>query len=232
MLGRTKSTLLLSSVNNSEFNIMKQPKNWLKTNFVVTCGLALAASASANVTITTFDNFTSDALYPSWALPASTVISGPTSYDITATGYGSNYKYIGGTPNGVGNTHLELTVTLSGPPTADGHLGPIVALIDGDGTHANYAWYGQQLGSHVLTMAVDAPTWFNAVGGTPGLDLANLQHMHMQLDPGGFGNSGAYTVSWQNLDLITVPEPSALALVGLGAAGLGFARRRANARIA
>jgi hypothetical protein len=62
------------------------------------------------------------------------------------------------------------------------------------------------------------------------LNLADLQHMHMQLDPGGFGSSGAYTVSWQNLDLIAVPEPSSLVLVGIGTAGLIFGRRRINSR--
>lgn len=192
-------------------------------------GMIAAGGASAATTITTFDNFTSDALYPSWALPSSTVVSGPTSYSITATGYGSNYKYIGDPAiAGAGNTHIELTVALSGPQAADGHLGPIVGIIDGDGTHYNYAWYGQLLGSHVLTMAVESPTWIAAAGGAPGLDLNTLTHMHMQLDPGGFGTQGQYTVEWQNLQLI-VPEPSSLLLAGCcGGLALGARRRLSN----
>jgi len=189
-------------------------------------GMISADVASAATTISTFDNFTSDALYPSWALPSSTVVSGPTSYSITATGYGSNYKYIGDPAIvGAGNTDIELTVTLSGPAGADGHLGPIVGIIDGDGTHYNYAWYGQTLGSHVLTMPVESPTWVAAAGGTPGLDLNTLTHMHMQLDPGGFGSQGAYTVEWQNLQLI-VPEPSSLLLAACcSALAIGMQRR-------
>lgn len=192
-------------------------------------GMISAGGASAGTTITTFDNFTSDALYPSWALPSATVVSGPTSYSITATGYGSNYKYIGDPPiAGAGNTYIELTVGLSGPAAADGHLGPIVGIIDGDGTHYNFAWYGQTLGSHVLKMPVQTPTWVAAAGTTPGLDLNTLTHMHMQLDPGGFGTSGQYTVEWQNLQL-TVPEPGSL-LLALCGGGLALAVRRQSSR--
>jgi hypothetical protein len=188
------------------------------------CGGISAACADA--LITDFNNFTSDALYPSWALPSATVVSGPNSYSITALGYGSNYKYIGfPVINGAGNTHMELTVTLSGPPEAAGHLGPIIGIIDGDGTHNNYAWYGQQLGSHVLTTNLGTPTFVTAPGGTPGLDLTTLTHMHMQLDPGGFGSSGFYTVEWQNLRLI-VPEPAALGLAAGGFGLLAIVRQR------
>ncbi|RIK77617.1 MAG: hypothetical protein DCC67_12405, partial [Planctomycetota bacterium] len=116
---------------------------------VVAAALGVGGTAGAETLITDFNNFTSDALYPSWALPSSTVVSGPSSYSITATGYGSNYKYIGfPVINGAGNLYLEIAVGLGGPPEADGHLGPIVGLIDGDGTHHNYAWYGQNLGNH------------------------------------------------------------------------------------
>jgi hypothetical protein len=187
--------------------------------------LAIASPALANTTITTFDNFTSDALYASWG--SGTIVSGPTSYSVTATGYGSNYKYIGGFGiNGLGNTTIELSLTLSGPLAADGQLGPIVELIDGDGTDVTFAWYGQNLGSLVLTKAIDSPSWTGAAGSVPGLDLSTLTHMHMQLDPGGFGTQGAYTVEWQNLSLTGVPEPSAFAMLALGAGGFFLARRR------
>ena len=205
--------------------MINTPKRFVQSLALVG-GLALAGSAVAQVTITDFDNFTSDALYPSW--DTATIVSGPTSYSITAIGYGSNYKYIGWPViTGAGYTELELTVSLSGPAAADGHLGPIVGLIDGDGTHNNYAWYGQPLGSHVLTMDVATPSWVAAAGSTPGLDLNTLTHMHMQLDPGGFGSQGTYTVEWENLSLINlIPEPSSFALFGIGTAALAFLRRR------
>lgn len=169
------------------------------------CVLCVAgAAAQAQTLITDFSFFTSNALYASWGAPEAVIESGDADYTITATGYGSNYAYIGvfGVI-GAGNTHLELEVGLSGPPAADGQLGPIVTLLDADGTRFNYAWYGQTLGDHVLRSNVNAPTWVDAVGTTPGLDLDQLQHMHMQVDPAMFGESGAYTITWKNLALVT-----------------------------
>jgi hypothetical protein len=185
----------------------------------------MVGSARADVPITTFDNFVSDALYPSWALPSSTVVSGPSSYSITATGYGSNYKYIEDpSRDGTGYTKLELTVTLSGPPAADGNLGPIITLLDIDGTRNNYAFFGQTLGSHVLVADLANPTWTDTPLN-PGLNPNELQHMHMQLDPGGFGTQGAYTVVWENLSLTGfVPEPSSIVLL-LGSVGFLIRRR-------
>jgi hypothetical protein len=81
-------------------------------------------------------------------------------------------------------------------------------------------------------MPVGSPTWVQAPGTTPGFDLDSLTHMHMQLDPGGFGSSGFYTVTWENLRLITVPEPTSLALLGMGALGVFIARKRNPSRTA
>ena len=166
--------------------------------------ISIASICSADVTITAFDEFNSTALYGSWL--SATIESNPTNYVITATGYGSNYKYIGSPRiNGTGASFIQLDVTLSGPPAADGKLGPIIDLIDGDGTRYSYRWYGQNLGHRVLKMAVKSPSQVVEVGSTPGLDLSNIQHLHMQLDPGGFGNSGAYTIAWNDLSFTGFP---------------------------
>ena len=188
--------------------MMRNPKTCLA--LALLCCLAMGPAAHATALITDFNNFASDALYAAWS--TGTIVSGPDSYDITASGYGSNYKYIGWPViTGAGNTAIELTVTLEGPSEADGLLGPIVQLIDGDGTSQTYAWYGQTLGSHVLTMPI----------GNPALDLNTLTHMHMQLDPSSFG--GSYTVKWENLSL--VPEPASALLMAAGLLVLGIRRR-------
>ena len=155
--------------------------------------------------ITNFDEgFFEDAVYGSWALPSATIEYGATSYNVTATGYGSNWAYIGGLAiQGAGSTHIKLDVTLEGPPAAEAHLGPIITLVDSDGTRNTYAWYGQLLGNNILTMPITSPTGIEVAGTTPGLNLNAIDHMHMQLDPGGYGSQGAYTVRWNNLSLIT-----------------------------
>lgn len=170
---------------------------------------ACGATAQAQVLITNFntnpplETFFQDDLYASWAADTATIISGPTSYDVTATGYGSNYKFIGEPAIiGAGNTHIELDVTLSGPAEAAGKLGPIITLVDGDGTRHSYAWYGQQLGDHLLTRKLTLPTGIGNLGTIAGLDLDTLTHMHMELDPSSF-TSAAYTVQWKNLALVT-----------------------------
>ena len=192
--------------------IKKTPKDMKKhlkrsaAAFAAAGSLAIVNSAVADAYITTFDDFNSDAMYASWS--GATVESTATNYIITATGYGSNYKWIGWPLiDGTGCTKVELDVTLSGPAAADGQLGPIVDLIDGDGTRYSYRWYGRPLGHQILTMPVESPTAVVGAGSKPGLNLADLQHMHMQLDPGGLGTSGAYTIAWNSLRLTGRPVP-------------------------
>lgn len=169
------------------------------------CALvALNGPAKADVVITSFQDFFENALYASWASPEALIDYGTESYSVTATGYGSNWTYIGGLGvQGAGNTHLKLDVTLEGPPAADGHLGPLITLVDADGSNYNFAWYGQLLGNHILTIPVNAPTWIGGPGTVPGLDLDHIDHLHLQLDPGGFGTAGQYTVRWNELSLFT-----------------------------
>jgi hypothetical protein len=190
----------------------------IKSAVALAIVLTMIRPAAAQ-TISTFDNFNLDGLF-AWS--DATVVSGPTSYQISDTGYGSGFEDINPNINASGATHIELTVSLSGVG-AGGLLGPIVTLVDGDGTTVNYAWYGQQLGSHVLTADLSSGTGIGS-GTVPGLDLSTLDFFHLQLDPSSF--AGQYTVSFENLSLTVIPEPSSLALIGLGAAVLVSLRRR------
>jgi hypothetical protein len=180
---------------------MKRQSRRLTKTIALAGGLAMAGSAVADTTITTFDDFTSDALYASWV--SATIVSGPTAYTVTATNYGSNWKY--NPLSAAGETTIELSVTLDSSSTNAGSLGPIVTLVDADGTSFNYAWFGQLNGSHVLTMPVTSPTWIGAPGTAAGLDLATLTHLHMQVDPSDYHDG--YTIAWENLRLTGAPPP-------------------------
>jgi hypothetical protein len=182
---------------------MKQRMRWARIMIAMAGGLGIVSPATADTTITTFDDFYSDALYASWL--TATIDAGPTAYSVTATNYGSNWRYL--PVDASGETTVELTVTLSSSSTNEGKLGPIVTLEDADGTSLNYAWFGQTNGSYVLTMPIASPTWVGAAGSVAGLDLATLTHLHMQLDPSDY--HGGYTIVWENLRLTGAP-PSAI----------------------
>ena len=181
---------------------MRRHAKWPIIPIVLASGLAVQNAAMAETTISAFENFNLDGLFPSWS--QGTAVSQPTGYSITASGYGSGYKAITPALDATGETNLELTVTLSGtggPSTAIS--GPIVSLVDADGTFYNYAWYGQTAGTHVLRANLSTPTFTTAAGSAPGLDLSHLAFFHLQDDPGSY--SGQYTITFNLLRLTGAP---------------------------
>jgi hypothetical protein len=163
-------------------------------------------STFADTTISTFDNFNLDGLFANWANTAP--VSGPNDYSITASGYGSGYKDINPLLDATGETNIELTVTINANGVAANTpiSGPIVSLVDADGTFVNYAWYGQTKGTHVLTRSLSNPNFVSADGSTPGLDLSRLDFFHLQDDPGPY--SGQYTITFEKQRLTGAPLPS------------------------
>lgn len=190
---------------------------------MVAGAVGLAQTAQAQVLITDFSNFNLDGAFASWG--TATIVSGPTSYEITSMGgYGSGYEDINPNINAAGATDVELKVSIVGAPSGP-TAGPIVSLVDGDGTFVNYAWYGQPSGTHTLTMSLLTPSWVTSAGGVPGLDLTTLDFFHLQNDPGSY--TGPYQITFDNLQLNSViPEPATAALGALALAGMIVARRR------
>ncbi len=184
---------------------MKQIKKWLTNLIVMANGLAMVSSALADTTISTFENFNLDGLFGNWA--SATVVSGPKAYSITSSGFGSGDKAMNPNIDATGETNIELTVTLSGTGGPNDPIsGPIVSLVDGDGTFYNYAWYGQTGGTHVLTANLSTPTFTSAAGSVPGLDLSKLAYFHLQDDPGAY--PGQYTITFELLRLTGAPRPA------------------------
>jgi hypothetical protein len=202
-------------INSTSKNLnMKHNMKWAAAVIAAASGLLAANTASADVTIETFDNFTANALYASWATPAATITPGATSWEVASIGYGSLWKYVGDI-NGTGQTKVQLTIDISGEP---GFIaGPIVDLVDVHGAWGTYAWYGITTpGSYVLTADLSTTPW---------LDISDIQHIHLECDPGGAPTT-LYDLTFKDLTLI--PEPTSLTLLGLGAIGFVVARRRAQ----
>jgi hypothetical protein len=167
--------------------------------------IGVITSALAETTIASFDNFNLDGLFGNWG--TATIVSGETNYSITSSGYGSGFKAINPNIDATGETNIELTVTLNAPAGVIGPVsGPIVSLVDADGTLHNYAWYGQTKGTRVLTLNLNAPTFVSNAGTTPGLDLSRLAFFHLQDDPGAY--SGQYTITFEHLRLTGAPRPN------------------------
>src|SRR5438132_3642088 len=118
---------------------MKQRTKSFTSLAAMAGGLAMVSSAMADTTISSFENFNLDGVFANWG--SATIVSGATSYSVTASGYGSGYKAINPTIDATGETNIELTVTLSGTGAPNAPIsGPIVSLVDADGTFVNYAW--------------------------------------------------------------------------------------------
>jgi len=197
---------------------MKQSTKRLAAVIAVASGLMAANSVLAQITIDNFQNFQSwtpgvdGDLYASWATPAATITQHPDSWQVSSIGYGSLWKYEGDI-DGSGATQVQLTIDIAGDP---GFIaGPIVDLIDNNGAWATFAWYGIDTpGSYVLTADLSTTPWLN---------LADIQHIHLECDPGSAPTT-LYDLTFQDLSLI--PEPTSLTLLALGAIGFMIARRR------
>ena len=157
----------------------------------------------------TIDNFNSDFMagyYVNWS--AANEVSGPNSLSMTATGFGGGYHGVFPNVATESNKVLRLDVTLTAPAAANGKLGPIVVLQDGDGTQLTYAFYGQNPATNlILTSLLSAGVPVAAQpGSTPGFDFSTISFFHLQLDPSSY--AGSYTVAFNNLDVFgctTVP---------------------------
>jgi hypothetical protein len=133
---------------------------------------------------------------------------------VVSTGFGGAYCNL---PNvdatGADTVQFEATVNA-------GVAGFIVAIGDTTGHEWNYAWYGNPAGTYTFTKPVATPNFSTGAAGP--LDLANIDYIHIQIDPGMFANT-QYDVSYNDLSLVVVPEPTSLAACALAAC---VARRR------
>jgi len=175
---------------------------------IVGCTNSGGGGTAVCATIDAFSNDYLSGLYGSWTIDNE--VSTDTNLQMTASGWGGGWHPIGPTINTTSNMTLQLDVTLTAGSAANGLLGPIVVLEDGDGTQFQYAWYGHSPGTNlVLTMPLNSGTTV-AAGTTPGFDFSTISFFHLQLDPSSY--AGSYTVAFNNLAIIGCAPPPPLVI--------------------
>ena len=231
---------------------MKRNTKWFAGALALTGGLAMISSAQAQSYTTTvlsdFHNFNLSATYGNWDESLSqlinggsgytpTLTSGATSFEVNALDYGSG-AYDFATPiNASGATEWQVTFTINAPTTAQGSFWMNVGIDMSDGTHLVHlsdnapggGWYGYgsfTQGTYTLTGG------FADAYGTAALDTSDITAFNLEFDSAAYskaqnGPGTPYDITYQSLVLLTpVPEPTTLALAGLGAASLLALRRR------
>ena len=185
----------------------------------------------------------------SWVAPGSVIGSGPTGFNVNIPGghFGS-MGYVLPTPLALnpGLTTATLTLTVNSPVPAQTSdwLGIPFQLTDNSGqvTYGGYAGmfgYAATQSPATISWSPDGNTVTETVslgssttGGGPA-QLAAIQAggdvlsvFNLELDPAVLPPGvSAYNVTFDSL-VLSVPEPSSLALAGLGAAALLVVRRR------
>ena len=223
---------------------MKQPTKRLAAALAVASGLVMSNAAKADTTLSTFQNFNLSATYAQWDPNASQIIGGgngytPTltsgatlgSFEVNAQGYGSGAYNFASPINASGANEFVFTFTINTPSSGTFWMNPGVDIADGthlvhltaantEGGFLDYSHYSKG------TYTVYGPL-HDQFGGSD-LDVSTITAFNLELDPAEFGGNAPYDITYNSLVLTTAPEPTTLALLGIGAAGLVIARRRAR----
>jgi len=230
---------------------MKKQTKWLTTALAVAGGLAMVSSTQAQYLngsqYLQFDPTANPSGYGGWG-PA-TFLNTPTGIEIDgAIGGGGNY---GGAyfvlPNPAGlpilnaaDTQIVLTLTLNGDPTTFNWFSPGQLVInDANAPTAGPFFYGMPYFGYnnpgnPANVSWNGSTATVTVPITGGL-LSNIQAggdtiyaISLDMDPPGITMPPPYSVTFNSIQLepTPAPEPTTMALAGLGAAGLLALRRR------
>ncbi len=177
---------------------------------------------------------TPSALYANWSSSA-ILSSQPTGLEVQSVGWGSGYYVIPGAdvqyPLNPLDTVAQLTLTWNAP-TAPDWVGVYFTLNDNAGNSGNLGGYGGSgnpgnpanwaWSGNVLTITSPLPAG-QIAAIQAGTDAVYSFELGIDGSPLG---ATIYDVTFNSLTVSAVPEPSTMALAGLGALGLLIFRRR------
>lgn len=222
---------------------MKQHSKWFAPVLALASGLAMAGSAFAQpVTGTPYLSNVNpafpapSALYANWSTSA-IITSQLTGLEVQSVGWGSGYYVIPGAdvqyPLNPLDTVAQLTLTWNAPTAPlPNWVGVYFTLNDSAGNTGNLGGYGGAgnpgnpanwvWSGNVLTITTPLPA-AQLAAVQAGTDA--IYSFELGIDGGPLGTT-IYDVTFNSLVVTSVPEPSTMALAGLGAAGLLIFRRR------
>jgi PEP-CTERM motif-containing protein len=228
--------------------LMRQSK-WMMAALAATGSLAMGGSALAQAvngapTLSNLNPATlgtaPNALYAGWAdgPPVTTFTSTPTGLEVqTFGGYGSLFNTTGSPiPINVNDNVATLTLTVNNVADAQANVWIGVSFYINDNVASynlgGYAGMFGYTGTGTATWDATGDVLTEAVPITGAL-LTSIQAggddingFNLQLDPAVYPGTSGVDVTFNSLVLSSVPEPTSLALVGLGLGGLMAFRRR------
>ena len=230
--------------------LMRQPK-WIMAALAVTGSLAMGGSAMAQDYVTGTPylsnlnmanlNTAPNALYPNWNQnpPVTTLTDGPNGLEVQSFGgYGSMFYSTTNSPVSINKNDNTAVLTLTVNNVADAQanvwIGVSFYIVDNNASY-NLGGYAGMFGYTGTGTATWDPTGDILTEAVPisGALLTAIQAggdqingFNLQLDPAVYPGSSGYDVTFNSLALEVVPEPTSLALVGLGIGGLMALRRR------
>ena len=218
---------------------MKQNRIWFAAALAAASILGIASPANAqSVTGTPYlSNLVPGnmSLYDSWA--SATISSEATGVRVAAVGYGSFYYDIPVADRQTinsGNTMAVFTFTVNDDPSRYVWTGSRFVLNDNAGPiwypNPGYSGSGNPGNPPEVSWNGNVVTWSQP------LDAAQLTQVqsgsdvvygfNLVFDPAVMNGPPSYDITFNSLVLTSVPEPSSLALIGLGVTGLLAFRRR------